>query len=105
MRSFKEKEQALYEAILRLKTPEDCALFFDDLCTRKEMEQMIMRLSAAALLMKGATYNEVMDEVDISSATLSRVSRCVQYGTGYNRFALPPEETPAEALAPAEAEE
>ena len=96
MHAYKEKEKTLYEAILRLKTPEDCAIFFEDLCTRKELEQMVMRLSAAALLMKGATYNEVMDEVDISSATLSRVSRCVQYGTGYNRFALPPEETPAE---------
>lgn len=87
MRSYKEKEQALYEAILRLKTPEDCALFFDDLCTRKELEQMVMRLSAAELLMQGSTYTEVMSEVNISSATLSRVSRCVQYGQGYNRFA------------------
>ena len=92
MQSYKEKEQALYEAILRLRTPEDCAVFFDDLCTRKELEQMVLRLSAAELLMKGATYNDVMREVNISSATLSRISRCVQYGTGYNRFALPPKE-------------
>ena len=92
MPSKSEMNRALYEALLRLKTPEDCAQFLDDLCTRKEAEQMALRLAAAVLLMKGSTYNEVMDQVDISSATLSRVSRCVQYGTGYNRFALPPEE-------------
>ena len=93
MQKKQEAYKALYAALLRLKNEEDCADFLDDLCTRKETEQMAMRLSAAALLMQGATYNEVMDQVDISSATLSRVSRCVQYGTGYNRFALPPKES------------
>lgn len=91
MRSYKEKEQALYEAVLRLKTAEDCEAFFEDLCTRKELEQMVMRLTAATLLKQGKTYSEIMRQVDISSATLSRVSRCVQFGTGYNRFALPGE--------------
>ena len=96
MRAYKEKEKQLFEAILRLKSPEDCEAFFEDLCTRKELEQMVMRLSAAALLMQGETYTEVMRQVDISSATLSRVSRCVQYGAGYSRFALPNGEKPAE---------
>lgn len=93
MRSYKEKEQELFRAVLRLKTEEDCAAFFEDLCTRKELEQMVMRLSAATLLMRGETYSEVMREVNISSATLSRVSRCVQYGSGYNRFALEEEKS------------
>lgn len=92
METRNKNEQALYEAILRLKTPQECALLFEDLCTHKEVEQMAMRLAAAVLLMQGETYAEVMEKVDISSATLSRVSRCVQCGQGYNRFALPPKE-------------
>ena len=102
MPTYSEREHALYEAILRLKTPEDCAVFFDDLCTRKEVEQMSLRLAAAAMLIRGATYNEVIDAVEISSATLSRISRCVQYGTGYNRFAFPTEEETVPEPAPQE---
>lgn len=86
------EKAALYEAILRLKTPEDCEALFNDLCTAKELEQMALRLSAARLLIQGETYNSVISRVRISSATLSRVSRCVQYGSGYNRFALSEEE-------------
>ena len=83
------EKTALFDTILRLKTQEDCEALFDDLCTAKEVEQMAMRLAAARLLMQGETYTEVISRVKISSATLSRVSRCVQYGTGYNRFAFP----------------
>ena len=56
----------------------------EDLCTAKELENMAERCYAARLLMEGKTYNQVMELVDISSATLSRVSRCVQYGKGYS---------------------
>lgn len=77
---------ALYQLILSLKTEEDCRLLFDDLCTFKEIEQMAQRVKAAKLLMEGKTYNQVIEQTDISSATLSRVSRCVQYGEGYRRF-------------------
>ena len=76
----------LYETILRLRTPEDCAAFFADLCTDKEIENMASRLAAARLLLEGKTYLQVIEAVDISSATLSRVSRCVQRGTGYVRM-------------------
>ena len=81
-----EKIQKLYELIARLQTPEDCAALFDDLCTIKEIEKMAERVEAAKLLMEGNTYNQVIAQTDISSATLSRVSRCVQYGKGYSRF-------------------
>ena len=47
---------------------------------------MAERLQAAKLLMEGNTYNQVIAQTDISSATLSRVSRCVQYGSGYTKF-------------------
>ena len=80
-----EKIQHLYRVILNLESQEDCAAFFDDLCTHKEVEKMAERVYAAKLLMEGKTYNQIIAEADISSATLSRVSRCVQYGKGYSK--------------------
>ena len=81
-----EKLHALYLQIASLENAQDCQAFFEDLCTRKELEKMAERLYAAKLLMQGMTYQQVMAGTDISSATLSRVSRCVQYGTGYSRL-------------------
>ena len=78
--------QGFYNLILSLKTPEDCALLFEDLCTYKEVEQMVQRVYSAKLLMQGKTYEEIIKETDISSATLSRVSRCVKYGKGYKKI-------------------
>ncbi len=81
-----EKIEALLRLILTLDNIEDCRALFDDLCTRKELEKMAERIYAAKLLLEGKTYNQVMGEADISSATLSRVSRCVQYGKGYSKL-------------------
>ena len=78
-----EKIDALYRIIVGLESIEECELLFEDLCTKKEVEKMAERLYAAKLLMEGKTYNQVIAETDISSATLSRISRCVQYGKGY----------------------
>lgn len=83
---MQEKIGALYDAIVSLENREQCQEFFDDLCTRKEIEKMAERLFAAKLLLEGNTYNQVIAQSDISSATLSRVSRCVQYGKGYSRL-------------------
>lgn len=80
-----EKIQMLYQVILNLENEEECAAFFDDLCTHKEVEKMAERAYAARLLMEGKTYNQIIAQTDISSATLSRVSRCVQYGKGYSK--------------------
>lgn len=77
---------ALFELIASLETPEDCKMLFEDMCTNKEIEQMAGRIYAARLLLEGKTYNQVTELCDISSGTLSRVSRCVQYGEGYNKF-------------------
>ncbi len=76
----------LFNLIASLKTAEDCQKLFSDMCTFKEIEQMAQRIYAARLLLEGKTYAQVTEECDISSATLSRVSRCVQYGEGYNNF-------------------
>ena len=84
--SKQEKMDRLYQLIAGVKSKEDVAALLDDLCTRKEVENMAERLHAATLLLEGNTYNQVMEQADISSATLSRVSRCVQYGSGYSRL-------------------
>ena len=80
------KLQALYDLIAKTTDPADIQALFDDLCTRKEIENMAERVFAAKLLLEGNTYNQVMAQSNISSATLSRVSRCVQYGTGYSKL-------------------
>ena len=80
------KIQALYSMLAKLDNPEDIEALFEDMCTRKEVSNMAERLYAAKLLMAGNTYNQVMPQANISSATLSRVSRCVQYGNGYSRL-------------------
>ena len=78
------KFERLYELIASIEDVESCQAFFEDLCTAKELENMAERCWAAQLLMEGRTYNQVMEQSAISTATLSRVSRCVQYGKGYS---------------------
>ena len=84
--------EALYQLIADIRDPEQIRALFDDLCTRKEIENMAERVYAAKLLMEGKTYNQVIAQANISSATLSRVSRCVQYGSGYSKFLRPPKD-------------
>ena len=81
-----EKINALYETIVSLESVDSCRDLFEDLCTQKELEKMAERIYAAKLLLQGKTYNQLIAEADISSATLSRVSRCVQYGKGYSQL-------------------
>ena len=88
-RPSEELIQELFDTILKLRTQEDCAAFFADLCTEKEVRNMAERWAAARLLLEGKTYLQVIESVDISSATLSRVSRCVRHGTGYTRMLDP----------------
>ena len=79
-----ERIDNLFKLITAIDNIDDCRALFDDLCTVKELENMAERCYAAKLLIEGNTYNQVMAQSDISSATLSRVSRCVQYGKGYS---------------------
>ena len=81
-----DKIDHLYEIILKLNSVEDCRMLFEDLCTIQEIEKMAERVEAAELLIEGNTYSEVIQKTEISSATLSRVSKCVQYGQGYQKF-------------------
>ena len=77
----------LYSTLSSLQTADDVKTLFEDLCTYKEIEQMAQRITAARLLLEGNTYARVIERTDISSATLSRVSRCIQHGSGgYKKF-------------------
>ena len=74
----------LYKSILKLKTLEDCYRFFDDLCTINEIPSFSQRFEVAKLLSKGERFSEVADMTGASTATISRVNRCLQYGSdGY----------------------
>ena len=84
--NLKKEIDELFELILSINSKEDLEIFFEDLCTYKEIDSMAQRLQSAKLLMGGATYEEIIRKTDISSATLSRVSRCVKYGKGYKKI-------------------
>ena len=80
------EKRELYELLLKIKTVEDLELFLSDLCTYKELDSMAQRLKAAKLLTENKTYAQIIEQTDISSATLSRVSRCLKHGEGYKKF-------------------
>ena len=78
-----ESVDRLFEVILCLESREDCYRFFEDICTIKEVQDMAQRLDAAFLLDQGMNYQDISREVGISTATISRVSKCLKYGKGY----------------------
>lgn len=78
----------LYHAILTLRTPEECKRFFEDLCTIRELLDMAQRFEAAALLDQKQSYQTIARSVKISTATIGRVSKCLNYGAGGYRLAL-----------------
>ena len=78
----------LFAAILALENEEDCQKFFEDICTIKEVQDMAQRLDAAILLDEGVGYQAISEQVGISTATISRVSKCLNYGAGGYRAAI-----------------
>jgi len=72
----------LCRAILSLKTKEECYAFLEDICTIKEIQDISQRLSVARMLSKGISYTTICKETGASTATISRVSRCYEYGAG-----------------------
>ena len=72
----------LFEAILRLKSKEDCQKFFEDVCTIKELQDITQRIQVAKLLIEKKNYQEVSKETGASTATISRVNKCLNYGSG-----------------------
>lgn len=72
----------LFSAILKLKTVDECRRFFEDICTIKELEAISQRLDVAMLLSEGKNYQEIIKACGASTATISRVNKCLQYGGG-----------------------
>lgn len=77
-----QEKDKLFQAILSLENVEECRRFFEDLCTINEINAMAQRLEVAALLKEGETFNKIVDETGASTATISRVNRCLKYGSG-----------------------
>lgn len=78
----KERLQRLYKAVLSLKTEEECAAFFEDACTIQETEAIAQRIEVACQLNKGKSYVDINKSTGASTATICRVSRCLNYGSG-----------------------
>ena len=72
----------LYESILKLESVEECEKFFDDLCTTVELSAMAQRIEVASLLLDNKIYLEIMEKTNASTATISRVKRMLNQGTG-----------------------
>ena len=79
-----EAADRLFEAILSLQSTEECYRFFEDLCTVTELRALSQRMEVAALLREGETYTAIAENTGASTATISRVNRCLSYGAdGY----------------------
>ena len=83
-----ESVDRLFQTFLNLQTLEDCYAYFEDICTIKEILDMSQRLDAAILLSQGLSYQKISERVEISSGTIGRVSRCLNYGTGGYKKAI-----------------
>ena len=79
---MRESLSNLYRAVTLIESPEEAEAFLTDLCTIKELQDMAQRLVAAEMLEKGENYLSIASGIGISTATISRVNRCYNYGTG-----------------------
>ena len=78
----------LFEAILTMKSVDECYRFFEDVCTIKELQSMAQRMQVAKQLSANKNYIQVYEDTGVSSATISRVNKCLQYGSGGYKIAL-----------------
>ena len=79
-----ERTDFLFRAILSLDNLDECYSFFEDLCTISELKEMAKRLTAAKMLNENYIYSEIAEKTGLSTATISRVNRCLKYGNdGY----------------------
>ena len=81
-RKKKSAHEKLFKAILSLKSNEECSAFFDDICTIQELEALAQRLEVACLLKEGKSYIDINKATGASTATICRVSKCLNYGEG-----------------------
>jgi len=94
MKSFHSEEvENLFKALLLLEDTEECANFFEDICTVKEIQDIAQRLEVAKMLKAKKSYQTISKETGASTATISRVNRCLLYGSGgYTKMLLKLEE-------------
>ena len=78
----------LFKAILTLKTEEDCYRFFEDICTVTELHAIAQRLQVAFLLDEDRTYADIEKETKASTATISRINKCLKYGADGYRLVI-----------------
>ena len=83
-----ESLDRLFQTILNLQSVEECYEYFEDICTIKELLDMSQRLDTAILLSQGRSYQKIAEQVGVSSATIGRVSKCLNYGSGGYRKAI-----------------
>lgn len=83
-----EAADKLFEGILKLETVEECYRFFEDVCTINEIQSISQRFAVAGMLVKGHKYNEIAEKTGVSTATISRVNKCLQYGADGYKIAL-----------------
>ena len=89
-RFFKKKPSStLYKAILSLESEEECRAFLQDLCTNSELRALEQRMDVAMLLDEGHIYSSILARTGVSSATISRVNRCLRYGAGGYQSVIP----------------
>lgn len=79
--AYRRKDEALYEAILKIKDTEECIRFFKDLCSHTELCAIEQRFEVARLLEQGEVYLEIEEKTGASSATISRVNRMLNDGS------------------------
>lgn len=79
---YTKSVEELCEAILTLKTKEECCAFLEDICTIKEIQDLSQRLQVAQMLGKKISYATISKETGASTATISRVNKCCEYGAG-----------------------
>ncbi len=78
----------LFDVIMNLRSTEECYDFFTDVCTVKELQDMAQRLDTAFLLDEGVSYQNITSQIGVSAATIGRVSRCLNYGSGGYKNAI-----------------
>ena len=88
LRFRSESVDRLFQTLLNLESIDECYEYFADICTIKEVQDMAQRLDTAILLNKGLSYQRIIDQIDVSSATIGRVSKCLNYGSGGYRNAI-----------------
>ena len=83
-----ESTDFLFKSILTLETLDECYAFFEDICTIKEIQSIAQRVTVARMLTEKRVYRDIVNETGASTATISRVGKCINYGTGGYKMVL-----------------